>query len=110
MRLSIFRTRTLTTANGATLLLLGGLYSLFFFGTLYFQQIKGYNALESGVAFLPQTVGIIAGSVISQRPDRALRAQGRAGRRARRSAPLGLLWMTHADAGGVVRGRASCPG
>ena len=48
MRLSIFRTRTLATANGATVLLLGGMYSLFFFGTLYFQQIKGYNALESG--------------------------------------------------------------
>jgi EmrB/QacA subfamily drug resistance transporter len=67
VRLSILRTRTLATANAATLLLLGGMYSLFFFGTLYFQQIKGYNALESGVAFLPQTVGIIAGSVISQR-------------------------------------------
>lgn len=67
VRLSILRTRTLATANVATLLLLGGMYSLFFFGTLYFQQIKGYNALESGVAFLPQTVGIIAGSVISQR-------------------------------------------
>src|SRR4051794_40175870 len=67
VRLSIFRTRTLSVANLATLLLLGGMYSLFFFGVLYFQQVKGYNALESGVAFLPMTLGIIGGSVLSQR-------------------------------------------
>jgi EmrB/QacA subfamily drug resistance transporter len=93
VRLSIFRTRTLTTANGVTVLLVGGLYSLFFFGTLYFQQIKGYNALESGVAFLPQTIGIIGGSVISQTliarfGPKAVLAGGLA------TAAAGLLWMT----------------
>jgi MFS family permease len=93
VRLSIFRTRTLTTANAATVLLLGGLYSLFFFGTLYFQEIKGYNALETGVAFLPQTVGIIAGSVISQRliarfGPKAVLAGGLL------TGAVGLLWMT----------------
>ena len=67
VKLSVFRTRTLTTANAVTLLLLSGMNAFFFFGSLYFQQIKGYNALESGAAFLPMTVGIIAGSVISQR-------------------------------------------
>ena len=67
IRLGIFRSRTLTVANGATLLLMGGMFAMFYFGTLYFQQIKGYNALESGLAFLPMTVGIITGSVISQR-------------------------------------------
>jgi predicted MFS family arabinose efflux permease len=93
VRLSIFRTRTLTTVNGVTVLLVGGLYSLFFFGTLYFQQIKGYNALESGVAFLPQTIGIIGGSVISQTliarfGPKAVLAGGLA------TAAAGLLWMT----------------
>src|SRR4051794_3138534 len=67
VKLSIFRTRTLTTANAVTLLLLSGMNAFFFFGSLYFQQIKGYNALESGAAFVPMTIGIIAGSVISQR-------------------------------------------
>jgi EmrB/QacA subfamily drug resistance transporter len=66
VRLSIFRTRTLSTANVATLFLLSGMNAFFYFGSLYFQQIKGYNALESGAAFVPMTVGIIAGSVISQ--------------------------------------------
>jgi EmrB/QacA subfamily drug resistance transporter len=67
VRLSIFRTRTLTTANAVTLLLLSGLNAFFYFGSLYFQQVKGYNALESGAAFVPMTLGIITGSVISQR-------------------------------------------
>ncbi|MDX6717039.1 MAG: hypothetical protein QOH30_3597 [Baekduia sp.] len=67
VRLSIFRTRTLSTANVVTLLLLSGMNAFFYFGSLYFQQVKGYNALESGAAFVPMTVGIIAGSVISQR-------------------------------------------
>jgi EmrB/QacA subfamily drug resistance transporter len=93
VRLSIFRTRTLTTANAATLLLVGGLYSLFFFGTLYFQEIKGYSALESGLAFLPQTAGIIGGSVISQRliaryGPKAVLVGGLA------LGAAGLLWMT----------------
>jgi EmrB/QacA subfamily drug resistance transporter len=67
VKLSIFRTRTLTTANAVTLLLLSGMNAFFYFGSLYFQQVKGYNALESGAAFVPMTIGIIAGSVISQR-------------------------------------------
>jgi EmrB/QacA subfamily drug resistance transporter len=93
VRLSIFRTRTLTVANVATVLLLGGMYSLFFFGVLYFQQIKGYNALESGVAFLPMTLGIIGGSALSQRliarfGPVAVLAGGLA------LGAAGLLWMT----------------
>jgi EmrB/QacA subfamily drug resistance transporter len=67
VRLAIFRTRTLTTANFVTLFLLSGMQAFFFFGSLYFQQIKGFNALESGAGFVPMTIGIIAGSVISQR-------------------------------------------
>jgi EmrB/QacA subfamily drug resistance transporter len=67
IRLSIFRTRTLTTANVVTLLLLSGMNAFFYFGSLYFQQVKGWNALESGAAFVPMTIGIIAGSVISQK-------------------------------------------
>jgi EmrB/QacA subfamily drug resistance transporter len=93
VRLSIFRTRTLTTANAATVLLVGGMYSLFFFGTLYFQEIKGFSALESGLAFLPQTAGIIGGSILSQRliagfGPRAVLAGGLG------LGALGLLWMT----------------
>jgi EmrB/QacA subfamily drug resistance transporter len=93
VRLSIFKVRTLAIANAATLLLMGGMYSLFYFGSLYFQQIKGDNALETGLAFVPMTVGIITGSVLSQRllqrfGVKAVLAGGLA------LGTLGLLWMT----------------
>ncbi|MCZ4491264.1 MAG: transporter, partial [Conexibacter sp.] len=39
VRLSIFRTRTLSTANVVTLLLLSGMNAFFYFGSLYFQQV-----------------------------------------------------------------------
>jgi EmrB/QacA subfamily drug resistance transporter len=93
VRLGIFRIRTLAIGNAATLLLMGGMYSLFYFGSLYFQQIKGDNALETGLAFVPMTVGIITGSVLSQRllaryGVKAVLAGGLT------LGTLGLLWMT----------------
>ncbi len=93
VRLSIFRIRTLAIANAATVLLMGGMYALFYFGSLYFQQIKGNNALETGLAFLPMTIGIITGSVLSQRllarfGVKAVLAGGLG------IGTLGLLWMT----------------
>jgi EmrB/QacA subfamily drug resistance transporter len=91
--LAVFRVRTLATANAATLLLMGGLNAFFYFSSLYFQQVQGYNALESGAAFVPMTVGIILGSVISQRliarfGVKAVLLGGFA------MGALGLAWMT----------------
>jgi EmrB/QacA subfamily drug resistance transporter len=67
VRLDILRTRSLAATNGVMLLVAGGLFSMFFFGGLYLQQVLGYDPLEAGLAFLPMTAGIVAGSVLSQR-------------------------------------------
>jgi EmrB/QacA subfamily drug resistance transporter len=49
-----------------TALLIGvGLFGVFLFLTLYLQQTLGYTALQSGVAFLPFTVGIVLGAGVS---------------------------------------------
>jgi EmrB/QacA subfamily drug resistance transporter len=66
VRLGIFRVRTLATANAVLFIIVGGLFGMFFFATLYVQQILGYSPLEAGFAFLPVTLGIIAGAGISQ--------------------------------------------
>jgi EmrB/QacA subfamily drug resistance transporter len=66
VRLDIFRVKTLRAANVAMLLVASGLFAMFFFNTLYVQRVLGYTALEAGLAFLPFTAGIIAGSGISQ--------------------------------------------
>ena len=51
--LRIFSNRSLAAADGTMLLLSAALFGVFFFCTLYLQQVLGYNALKSGVAYLP---------------------------------------------------------
>ena len=66
VRLGIFRIRSLLGANLVLLVVAGGLFANFFFSSLYVQQILGYTPLEAGLAFLPVTLGIVAGSGLSQ--------------------------------------------
>jgi EmrB/QacA subfamily drug resistance transporter len=66
VRLSLFRMRSLAAANGVFLLIIGGLFAMFFFASLYLQNILGYSALTTGVAFLPVTAGIMIGAVTAQ--------------------------------------------
>jgi predicted MFS family arabinose efflux permease len=56
LRLELFRSRNFSVGNVETLALYGGLWALFFFLTLYLQQVAGYSPLESGLALLPQSV------------------------------------------------------
>jgi EmrB/QacA subfamily drug resistance transporter len=67
VRLSIFRIRSLRTANVAMLLAMSGMFAMFFFNTLYIQRVLGYGPLEAGVAFLPFSLGImISAGIASQ--------------------------------------------
>ena len=66
VRLDLFRLRSLATANGVMLLVISGMFAMFFFCTLYLQKVLGYSALETGVAFLPVSFGIVIGSVLAQ--------------------------------------------
>jgi EmrB/QacA subfamily drug resistance transporter len=66
VRLGIFRIRSLLGANLVLLVVAGGLFANFFFSSLYVQQILGYTPIEAGLAFLPVTLGIVAGSGLSQ--------------------------------------------
>jgi EmrB/QacA subfamily drug resistance transporter len=59
VRLSIFRIRSLTTANIVMLLVASGMFAMFYFNTLYIQRVLGYGPLKAGLAFLPFTAGIM---------------------------------------------------
>jgi EmrB/QacA subfamily drug resistance transporter len=59
VRLSIFRTRSLTTANLTMFLAFSGMFAMFFFNTLYIQRVLGYGPLEAGLAFLPFSAGVM---------------------------------------------------
>jgi len=66
IRLSIFRMRSISGANLAMLFVAAGMFAMFFFASLYVQEVLGYSPLVAGLAFLPVTVGIIAGAGLSQ--------------------------------------------
>src|SRR5262249_7379344 len=59
VRLSIFRIRSLLTANIAMFLAMSGMFAMFFFNTLYIQRVLGYGPLKAGLALLPFTAGIM---------------------------------------------------
>jgi MFS family permease len=66
VRLSILRVRTLAAANLALLFVASGMMSMFYFASLYVQQVLGYSPLKAGLAFLPVTIGIGAGAALAQ--------------------------------------------
>jgi EmrB/QacA subfamily drug resistance transporter len=59
VRLSIFRIRSLTSANVVMFFVASGLFAMFFFNSLYIQRVLGFGPLKAGLAFLPFTAGII---------------------------------------------------
>jgi EmrB/QacA subfamily drug resistance transporter len=67
MPMRIFRLAQLRAANLVVVLLYMGLFSMFFFITLYLQQVLHYDALEAGFAFLPMTLSVFGGSTLAPR-------------------------------------------
>ncbi len=59
MPFSIFRLRTLRGADIVALLIGMSLFSMFYFISLYMQQVLHYSALHAGLSYLPLAVGII---------------------------------------------------
>ena len=57
--LDLFRNRTYTGANTVILLVALSMFGVFFFVSLYMQNILGYSAVQAGAAFLPMTLLII---------------------------------------------------
>jgi EmrB/QacA subfamily drug resistance transporter len=58
MPLRILRLRGLVNASLIRGLLVTGMYSTFFLGTLYLEHVRHYGALQTGLAFLPWTLTI----------------------------------------------------
>jgi EmrB/QacA subfamily drug resistance transporter len=57
--LTLFRSGTYTGANVSMLLVALSMFGVFFFVSLYMQNVLGYSAVQAGAAFLPMTVLII---------------------------------------------------
>ena len=64
---AILRVKGLVAADLTQLIAFCGFFSLFFFATLYMQEILHYSPLKAGAAYLPITAGFaVAGAVASQ--------------------------------------------
>jgi predicted MFS family arabinose efflux permease len=86
--LRIFRSRNVSGSNLIQVLSLAGMFGMFFLGALYLQRILGYDALQTGLAFMPVT--ILMGTLSVRYTDRLVMRFG-----ARKMVLSGLmLFMT----------------
>jgi EmrB/QacA subfamily drug resistance transporter len=58
MPLRILRLRMLMGSSLVRGLLVTGMFSAFFLGALYLERVLGYNAIDTGLAFMPLTIAI----------------------------------------------------
>jgi EmrB/QacA subfamily drug resistance transporter len=63
--LTIFRSRQFSAANAVTFVVYGALGGALFLVPVVLQEVSGYSPLEAGVALLPLTVIMLAGSARS---------------------------------------------
>jgi EmrB/QacA subfamily drug resistance transporter len=63
--LSIFRIKGLAAADTTQVIAMAGFYSMFFFLTLYMQNVLGFSQLQAGGAYLPVTAGVVVSSGIA---------------------------------------------
>ena len=90
---SIFRIRTLTGANVVGLLVGASLFSMFFFISLYMQQVLGFSAIKAGLSYLPLALAImlsagIASSLVTKVGFKPILAAGMA------FIAIGLVWFS----------------
>jgi MFS family permease len=95
----IFRLRTLSGANVVGLLLGASLFSMFFFISLYMQQVLGYSPIHAGLSYLPLALTIIVaaglgGQLVTRFGFKPILAAGMA------FVALGLVWFSQVSVGG----------
>jgi EmrB/QacA subfamily drug resistance transporter len=95
----IFRSRTLTGANVVGILLGASLFSMFFFISLYMQQVLGYSAIHAGLSYLPLAITIIVaaglgGQLVTRFGFKPILAAGMA------FIAVGLAWFSQVSVGG----------
>jgi EmrB/QacA subfamily drug resistance transporter len=99
MPFRIFRIRTLTGANVVGLMVGASLFSMFFFISLYMQQVLGYSAIHAGLSYLPLAVSIIlsagiASQLVTKIGFKPVLAAGMA------FITIALVWFSQVSVGG----------
>ena len=107
--LGIFRSRSLAIGNAIALTVGAALFGMFFFLSLYLQQVNGYSPLRAGLAFLPSGLAVMTGALS------ASRVVARIGPRRQLLiglpvAAVGLVWLSRASVGSGYLGHVLGPG
>ncbi|MER7714417.1 MFS transporter [Streptomyces werraensis] len=71
MPLGLLGLRSVASANVAMFLSGSAMFCMWFFMTLYAQNVLGYTPLEAGLALVPSSVAVIVGSKVAPRLMRA---------------------------------------
>jgi EmrB/QacA subfamily drug resistance transporter len=100
---SFFRNRTITGTNVVALLIAMSLFSMFFFISLYMQQVLGYSAIKAGLSYLPLAVGIIvsagfASGLVTRFGFKPILITGLV------LTAIALVWFAQVDVGGSYLG------
>jgi EmrB/QacA subfamily drug resistance transporter len=106
---SVFRSRALTGANLVMLLIGAAFFSMWYFLSLFMQDVLGYDPLRAGLSFLPMGLAIIVGSQISARvlPRTGVRPLLLVGTAI---TGAGFAWLTQIHAGVSYWGHLFGPG
>jgi EmrB/QacA subfamily drug resistance transporter len=59
---SFFKSRTTTATNLVMFLVGAAFFAMWYFLTLYYQEVQGWSALKTGFAFMPQAIAIVIGA------------------------------------------------
>ncbi|MYW03992.1 MFS transporter [Streptomyces sp. SID3343] len=65
MPLRVFRLKTMRTANLSAVLVFGTFGALFFFASLFMQQVYGYSPTKAGFAYVPLAVAVAVGAGVA---------------------------------------------
>jgi EmrB/QacA subfamily drug resistance transporter len=108
MPLTIFRNRNVASADAVALLIGASLFSMFFFISLYLQQVLGFSALEAGLSYLPLAFTIIftagaASQLVTRVGPKPVLVSGLT------LTTVGLLLFTQISAGGSFAGDVLVP-
>ncbi|QKV95234.1 MFS transporter [Streptomyces sp. NA02950] len=67
MPLRLFRVRSVTAANAAMTVFGAGMFAMWYFMSLYLQNVLHYSPVKAGLAFLPYSLSIVLGSKLAPR-------------------------------------------
>ncbi|MFF9480069.1 MFS transporter [Streptomyces sp. NPDC014733] len=109
MPLGMFRMRAVSSANAAMLLSGAAMFSMWYFLSLYMQNVLGYSPLRAGLSFIPHSLSIVIGSKLAPQLMHRIGAKTLAICGAGLSA-CGMLWQGTMGVHGTYLGTLLGPG